>query len=252
MENRRTKYTKNKIVKNNNLVIDVNFDISTLDLMCSYIISDNKNIRRASIINLRNLLYIVDMDNYNGDKDRLARIDFINKGIEARLVEGLTKKSLILQYISGGFGMVNEIGDSLPEINNSELDWINSTVSETLKYSIIYNDIDRGLSLLTKFKSVDYINRGPIVKEIEQWINGMQVKFRKARSENMDEIRFGLEGDDYDNSVRETWRKLISPSNKLVFGSQALNMLTGGGVESGRVYTLLGLPVNLLHCLIWL
>ena len=39
MAGRRDKYTGNKVVKNKDLVIDVNFDITTLDLMCSYIIS---------------------------------------------------------------------------------------------------------------------------------------------------------------------------------------------------------------------
>ena len=70
----------------------------------------------------------------------------------------------------------------------------------------------------------------------------MQVKFRRAKSNISDEIRFSLEGDDYENSMRQTYKKLTSPSNKLRFGVQALNALTGGGVESGRVYTILGLP----------
>jgi replicative DNA helicase len=242
MENRRDKYTGAKVVKNKDLVIDVNFDITTLDLMCSYIVSDNKNIRRANIINLRNLFLIMDMNNYGNDRERLNRIDFINKGIDARLNHGLSEKNMILTHIAGGFGMNSDVSSTFREINNDELDWINKTVSETLKYSIIYNDVDKGLALLTKFKSVDYANRGPIVKDIEQWITEMQVKFRRAKANNVSECRFSLVGDDYENSMRETYRKLASPSNRLVFGVQALNALTGGGVESGRVYTLLGLP----------
>ena len=41
MESRRDKYRNNPI-KNKDLKIDVNFDISTLDLMCSFIVSNNK------------------------------------------------------------------------------------------------------------------------------------------------------------------------------------------------------------------
>ena len=75
MESRRNKY-KNPI-KNKDLKIDVNFDISTLDLMCSYIVSNNQNIRRGNIINMRNLFLIIDMNNYANDTERLSRIDFM-------------------------------------------------------------------------------------------------------------------------------------------------------------------------------
>ena len=61
-ESRREMY-KNP-VKNKDLKIDVNFDITMLDLMCSFIVSSNKNIRRGNIINMRNLFAIVNMNNY--------------------------------------------------------------------------------------------------------------------------------------------------------------------------------------------
>ena len=85
MEDRRNKYSSLSPVKNKNLKIDVKFDITELDLMCSYILSENRTIRRGNIINLRNLLEIIDMNNYINDRERLSRIDFIKKGIEARL-----------------------------------------------------------------------------------------------------------------------------------------------------------------------
>ena len=220
--------------------IDVKFDITELDLICSYILSENRAIRRGNIINLRNLLAIIDMDNYNNDVERLSRFSFINKGIEARLEYNLVSSDMIYSHISGGLGGNSDY--QFRQLNSSEVDWVNKTVSETLKYSIIYNDIDRGLSLLTKFKSTDYISRGNIVQEIEEWVNALQVKFRKARADSASDITFSLSGENYIQAMLETYRQLASPSNRLVFGSQALNALTGGGVEATRVYTLLGLP----------
>lgn len=240
MENRRQKYINNSAVKNKNLKIDVKFDITELDLMCSYILSDNRLINRGNIINMRNLLDIIDMNNYVNDQERLSRFDFIRKGIEARLVYNLTNSNMILNHICGGFGCKSN--NSFKQLDNSEIEWINSTISETLKYSIIYNDVDEGLALLTKFKATDYINRGQIVKEIEEWVNKMQVCFRRAKANNAQDITFSLSGDNYIQAMLETYRQLSSPSNRLVFGTQALNALTGGGVEAARVYTLLGLP----------
>lgn len=240
MENRRQRYINNAIVKNKTLKIDVKFDITELDLMCSYIISENRSIHRGNIINMRNLFLIINMDNYANDQERLSRFDFINKGIEARLVYNLSTTDMIFSHICGGFGSTEN--NTFRQLNNSEVEWVNTTISETLKYSIIYNDVDDGLALLTKFKATDYINRGQVVKEIEQWVNNMQVKFRRAKADNAEDLTFSLSGDNYIQSMLETYRQLSSPSNKLVFGTQALNALTGGGVEATRVYTILGLP----------
>lgn len=236
---RREKY-KNNPIKNKDLKIDVNFDISMLDLMCSFIVSNNKNIRRGNIINMRNLFLIIDMNNYANDTERLSRIDFIKKGIEARLEYNLTDRNMILSHIAGGIGI--PLNDCFKELNNDELKWVNLTVSQVLKDSIIYNDVDKGLALFTKFKSTEYAYRGPIVKEIEQFITDMQVKFRRAKADDGSNMEFSLVGDKYESSMRETHRQLSSPCNRLRFGSQALNILTGGGVEAERVYTLLGLP----------
>lgn len=240
MENRRQRYGPGSPIKNQNFVIDVKFDITELDLMCAYIISENRNIHRGNIINMRNLFLTMNMDNYNGDQERLARIDFIMKGIDARLNYNLSNKNMILSQIAGGLGGLRMEG--LAELNNNEVDWVNKTVSETLKYSIIYNDVDKGLALLTKFKATDYINRGLVVKEIEEWVNAMQVKFRRARADTAEDITFSLYGEMLIEAMTDTYRQLSSPSNKLQFGVQALNLLTGGGVEAGRVYTILGLP----------
>lgn len=237
-ESRREMY-KNP-VKNKDLKIDVNFDITMLDLMCSFIVSSNKNIRRGNIINMRNLFAIVNMNNYTNDTERLSRIDFITKGIEARLEHNLTDRNMILHHIAGGLGC--EMNDCFKELNNDEIQWINKTISQILKDSIIYNGIDKGLALFTKFKSTEFANRGPIVKDIENFINDMQVKFRRAKADDGSNMEFSLTGDTYESSMRETYRQLASPSNKLRFGTQALNILTGGGVEAERVYTLLGLP----------
>ena len=238
MRDRRNKYSS--AIKNKDLKIDVKFDITELDLMCSYIVSENKSIRRGNIINMRNLFLIIDMANYTNDQERLSRIDFINKGIEARLEYNLSNRNMILSHISGG--LCGNVVDNFRELDNNEIIWINNTISETLKYSIIYNDIDKGLALLTKFKSTDYINRGTIVSDIEKWVAEMQSKFRKSKADNNDDITFSLSGDTYIEAMSETYKHFSSPSNTLQFGVQALNAITGGGVQAGRVYTILGLP----------
>ena len=241
MDDRRNRYNTPKVVKNENLKIDVKFDITELNSLCAYIVSENTMIRRGNLINLRNLFAIMDMAAYTNEPDRLSRIEFVNRGLEARLLNNLNKSNLIMSYITGGFG-ASSSNIKLDEMSNSEIAYINNTVSEILKYSIIYNDIDEGFSILSRFKATDYIHRGKIVDEFEQWIVKVHNKFRRAKADNYEDMTFSLSGDEYIQAMQETYRQLASPANRLQFGVQALNMLTGGGVESGRVYTILGLP----------
>ena len=77
MEDRRQRFSNPNPVKNKDLKIAVAFDITELDLMCSYILSENRAIKRGNIINLRNLLNIIDMSVYGNDGERLSRINFI-------------------------------------------------------------------------------------------------------------------------------------------------------------------------------
>lgn len=230
-------YSKSKI-KNNDLKIDVKFDINELDLLARYVVSDNKAINRGSMINMRNLFGIIDLSSY--DSDRKDKIDYILKGIDARLTYNLTSGDMVRRQINGGLG-TNNI-DKPKDLNNSEVEWISNTVSAILKDSIIYNDIDKGLELFTKFKATDYKDRRPIVREIEEFIVNLNNKFRRAKVADANDIVFSLSGERFVQSMLATYDKLADPANQLQFGVQALNALTGGGVESGRVYTILGLP----------
>ena len=61
-------YVKNKSK------IPLNFDLSSLDLLCNFVISENRNIRKLQYINLRNLIDMLDMERYVSDQERYKRI----------------------------------------------------------------------------------------------------------------------------------------------------------------------------------
>jgi hypothetical protein len=193
-------YSKSKI-KNNDLKIDVKFDINELDLLARYVVSDNKAINRGSMINMRNLFGIIDLSSY--DSDRKDKIDYILKGIDARLTYNLTSGDMVRRQINGGFG-TNNI-DKPKDLNNSEVEWISNTVSAILKDSVIYNDIDKGLELFTKFKATDYKDRRPIVREIEEFIINLNNKFRRAKVADANEIVFSLLGERFVQSMLATY-----------------------------------------------
>lgn len=239
MEDRRNKY-KLQTTSRRTDKIDFNFDITTLNLLCSYVTSENKSIRRGGLINIKNVFDMMDMTAYNGDEERLKRIDIIYRGIEARLEYNLVNKDMIMKHIYGGLQSVSPL--QFNELNNNEVIWVNDSISSIIKDCTIYTDMDDMLALITRFKATQFKDRHDIVKDVEELIKNMMVKFRKAKVNDYQESRFSLKDSELVECLLSTYDKLASPSNKLRFGTQALNILTGGGVESGRVYTILGLP----------
>ena len=57
--------------------IPLNFDLSSLDLLCNFVLSENRNIRRMQFMNLRNLMELIDMERYISDQERYKRVFLI-------------------------------------------------------------------------------------------------------------------------------------------------------------------------------
>ena len=226
----------------NSRKIPLNFDLSSLDLLCNFVLSENRNIRRMQFINLRNLMELIDMEKYISDQERYKRVLFIKKGLEARLERNLNDKMMVMKYINGGF-LDNDIIDisNFRDMNNAEIDWINETVSSALKYSFIYERTDTMIDLWQRFKSADYRSVSGIVSEIEGATAELNTLFRKAKAETVSERAFSLSPETMEAVITDSWQEVTSSYRKLVTGMQGFNQLIGGGFENTRVYMLLGL-----------
>ena len=222
--------------------IPLNFDLSSLDLLCNFVLSENRNIRRMQFINLRNLMELIDMEKYISDQERYKRVLFIKKGLEARLEKNLNDKLMIMKFINGGF-LDSDIIDisNFKDMNNAEIDWINETVSSALKYSFIYERSDTMIDLWQRFKSSDYRSVSGIVSEIEGATAELNTLFRNAKAETVSERALSLSPETMEAVITDSWQEVTSSYRKLVTGMQGFNQLIGGGFENTRVYMLLGL-----------
>lgn len=222
--------------------VPINFDLSSLSLMCNYIVSNNRNVRRLQYINLRNLIEMLDMDKYVNDDEKYKRVMFIKRGLDARLEKNLQDRTTILKYINGGILDDDIINPSeFKDLSNAEIDWINETVSSAIKYSFIYEQQDYFIDLFTRFKSADYRSIGAISQEIEQAIAMMNTQFRKARVESSTDRTFNLTPETMTSMITDAYQEVTSKYRKLVTGMQGFNQLIGGGFENTRVYLLLGI-----------
>lgn len=241
---RRMKYSgQGSMVAKSENRIDMNLDLRTLDIMCKALVTENQGIRRGQLVNLRNLIYLIDPKNYINDSEKKERIIFIKKGIEARLDNNLTDPYMIMTHINGGIldtGFINL--EEFDGLTGAELNWLNNMVSETLKYSHVYNNVDNLMDICTRIKTSDYGSKADLVHEFESAINSIQNDFRRSKNEDKNDIIFSLRDGYFEDSMYDTYNTLSSPRRKLVTGMQGMNDLLGGGFENGRCYVFFGLP----------
>ena len=230
------------VVRSNKL-LDLNLDIRTLDIMCKCLVTNSQMIRRGSLVNMRNLVYLLNPKIYENDPDKLERLSFIKRGIEARLDLNLSDPYMILKHINGGI-----LDDSIVDLKEfagltgAEIQWLNSMVSEALKYSHIYNNVDELYDLCSRIRSADIVSRSEMVKEFEGKINDIQNDFRRSRNVNQADAIFSLRDGYFEDIMYDTYNTLSSPRRKLITGMQGMNELLGGGFENGRCYVFFGLP----------
>lgn len=238
MINRNEKYLKaNTNAKKTNIKLDV----VALQLFCNYIASENKLIHKSNLVNMSKLINNIDMRYYENDNEKLNRIRFIKKGLEARLDYNINKKELILMHINDGLlGYEQDI--NVEEVDSDEIQWIDRIIADALNYGYINSYIDRLDKLCNKFKNTDTAAKKETVDEFKQTIKEINSTMRAIESNASYDIKFSLKDEVFDDCIRTVYDKVTSPSNKLITGLTGINELLGGGFESKRVYSLFGLP----------
>ena len=228
--------------KNNNEMISMKLDINTYDLFCRYILQENRLIRVEHLVALRNLINSINPVNYENDPELLKRVNFIKKGLEARIDNNLNDRDIVLSYINGGISFKLDFIDyDRLILSQAEIEYVTTFIFESLKWNFIYANSDDLIDLLTQFKTSDFYNKQDIVPRIGEMIAMFQNNFREMNFiSNATDMTFSLEDGNFENCITETYNMVTNPSRRLQSGMQGLNEMIGGGFESGRVYMFLG------------
>ncbi len=224
--------------------IGVTFDIQSLDLFCTYITSENSSIRAFHLSMMKKLFDRLDMSKYMNDADKLIRIEFIKRGLEAKVLKKIKNKDVLLKYISGGLEDKPLMVYNFKELSSEEVNWINNTISESLKHSFMYDYIDDIMDICTRFKAEDYSRRGMIVEEFENIVDMVKKEFRRVKNENATDIEFSLADGIFEEVMYDVYNRETNPSRRLITGMQGFNEIVGGGLESGRVYMFFGMAAG--------
>ena len=218
-------------------VIKPLFDIKTLDFYCRYIVSANQNIRVSGLNIVKELFNMVDPASYGNDIERVKRIEFIKRGLDARLVKKLTNRDMIIQYINGGI-MDEPLLDtnSMEEISDEVLAYLNEQAGELVKSYFVDGAYEKILQLSTDLKNSNYTRRSDVVHQIQKLVAELNMQFNKMDDAINSTPMFTLVPGGFETAMGDIYARETSPSRVLRTGITGLNIMLDGGFQSERVY----------------
>lgn len=247
-----------------NFKIPFEFNIETLDVFCHYVCTTNNlHISRAALQNIRNMLEVADLKRYMNNDSYNARFQFIAKCLEARLDNGLEKKSLIVDY-ANRHTVYKEITEKeiIPNVHDGNVSsyiikYVNMMVYENLIHGYSYYYTDKVLRLLEEKDSGKFSRIYEFAEEFKSLMAEIQNDIRVADRHNKSTLTFDLSDDNFKTAIHDIVKKLKAPTNKWKTGSKYLNRMLNGGFESARTYLFLaitggGKSIILLTVSLWI
>lgn len=227
----------------NNKSVKLVLDITTMDILCRYVLSSSSFIKTTHLVNLRKFISALEPSTYINEPEKQKRIDFLFKAIEAKIDYHLTDIMMIMTHIGGGLTYpIDFIDLDNVELNKNELMWVNQLISESIQYQFLYDKIPDIQDICTRFNATDIMHRGNVVREFEQLIDSLKNDFRHSRiNDNSVDMTFSLREGIFEDCITDVYNLVTNPNRRLICGMQGLNQLVGGGFESGRVYMLFGI-----------
>lgn len=212
-----------------------------LDLICSYIISDNRSIRNKGYRNIQTLIDIMNPQDYKSESD-IERIDFIRFGLDARIKIGLINGNQVKDYIISND--VNHVGGyniNFQEMSNKDVQYVDETVSNLLDSASFSAYIHMFDNMGREFDDANSYQKKQIIDSWKEKIAICNTMIRNNKVNKEEEEFVSLREGLFEDYAKDTHAYMSNTSAKLSTGVYALNCLLGGGFENGRVYGFFGL-----------
>lgn len=243
MDDRKSKYRNNTNRLDNSRPV-LNMSQGFWNVICSYVLSENVNIRKHDLYNLRQLISSVDPEKSFPDDDKQLRYKFIIKALEAKLDMNLENRDAIISHINGGILDAPLIPmDVIKELSNSDVDFVKNEIASGLRCILTQVSCTAVLdSLLDMNNAQNLGEKSRYLANVEASVNELSKQFHITQTDKKNETAIVIGNDDFDDRLRYTYDLITSPFFKLRSGIQILNDYLAGGFESGRVYTIFGIP----------
>lgn len=212
-----------------------------LDLICSYLISDNRSIRTKGYNNIEELIKLINLEEYKTDSD-MERLDFIRFGLDARIRYGLVNGAQVKDYIiSNDVVHAGHYNINFQEMSNKDVTYVDETVTNLLDSAAFASYIHMFDSMGKDFDNANSYQKKQIIDEWKEKIGICSTVIRNNKIDKAEEEFVSLREGLFEDYAKDTHAYISNTSSSLSTGMYAMNCLLGGGFESGRVYGFFGL-----------
>lgn len=212
-----------------------------LDLICSYLVSDNRSIRNKGYVNIKTLIDLTNPEDYKTESD-IERLDFIRFGLDARIKYGLINGRQVKDYImSNDVNHAGHYNINLQEMSNKDVTYVDETVSNLLDSASFAAYIHMFDQIGKDFDNANSYQKKQIIDEWKNKINICNTMIRNNKVNKAEEEFVSLREGIFEDYAKDTHAYISNTSSKLATGMVAMNCLLGGGFENTRVYGFFGL-----------
>ena len=170
-----------------------------------------------------------------------VRLRLHTKDMNIILQEVFTNTGTDIEYTSSLFGdRVNLSTGEGMDISEEDAIFYAKKFADMLKSFVIDSNAMQLLKMLYAYYSYLPWERGILFDQIQDCCNEICKDLRESSVKNNKEETFSLEHGIFEEKIKEFYEENVSPETKLATGIQDMNRLLGGGFESGRLYTFVG------------
>jgi len=231
-------------------------NIKHLDYFIIYVRSNSPLITSGKLVKLQELISNLDPEIYESDMELDNRVRYLGHLIDYRLSHKKVPDDAYVQILSTTYSYGEYLDDINEEVlSNLEVpDWddgwsdddilmIEGIFNSILRYSFLYNSIDKFDELSLEFKSESYDSINEITDKYQNLVSNLYINFRETENQDKDSLN-DFNSNDIESLTRtvdNTKKQAESPISKIKTSIRMKNEMLNGGFESGRCYLVLGL-----------
>ena len=219
--------------------IQMKFGSKQLDMIICALLQNSYN--KKFVSNVNQLFMLFSPQSYTDDFGKETRVYMIKTIVQIILENKIDDKDTLLGLLSfdGKYcDDANEILSGLVEmsITEAERSYIDTTVSNQLKYRALSEQGTKIIDRLTDFQNNNYDDMNSAISSIEDAIGNINKDLKAARESIEDAKDLNLSSNNFIGVLDEIIQEERNPSSKVKTGLQYMNCLLGGGFEKGQVY----------------
>lgn len=219
--------------------IQMKFGSKQLDMIIIALLNNAYN--KKFVSNVNQLFKLFTPQSYTDDFGKETRV-YIVKTIAQTILENKVddKESLLgLLSFDGKYSDdANEIMDGLvtADLSEAEMNHIDKTISNQLKYKALSEQGSKIVDMLTDFQNNNYDDMDNAITGIEDAIGAINKDLKAARESIEDAKDLNLSSNNFISVLDEMIQEERNPAAKVKTGLQYMNNMLGNGYEKGQLY----------------